>query len=63
MLENQLNLLDKLFEEWKKIDRQEFGSGSHFAFSKDGIICPDEYGKNNSKLLFIAKEPNAGGVI
>jgi len=62
MLENQLNLLDKLFEEWKKTDSQEFGSDSHFAFSKDGIICSDEYGKNNPKLLFIAKEPNAGGV-
>lgn len=57
MLENQLNLLDKLFEEWKKTDSQEFGSDSHFAFSKDGIICSDEYGKNNPKLLFIAKEP------
>ena len=62
MLENQLNLLDKLFEEWKKTDSQEFRSDSHFAFSKDGIICSDEYGKNNPKLLFIAKEPNAGGV-
>ena len=62
MLENQLNLLDKLFEEWKKTDSQEVGSDSHFAYSKDGIICSDEYGKNNPKLLFIAKEPNAGGV-
>lgn len=51
MLENQLNLLDKLFEEWKKTDSQEFGSDSHFAFSKDGIICSDEYGKNNPKFF------------
>ena len=56
----KITTLDELFEVWKEWieeDPEQRGTG----FAKDGIICPSEYKeqKQNQKLLFLCKEPNA----
>lgn len=62
--------LEELFAEWQKHQETELEGSrqltmlkdakivSYNSFCKDGIICEEEFEKQDVKLLFVANEPN-----
>ena len=60
MEKNKTDELNELFKEWieNQKNKIEIGNGIRLneSFTKDGIICEEEY--KNPRILFILKEPN-----